>query len=390
MSAYVNMKRRFSFLLFWSALIAAPTYAQSLEEEANDIPGLEYLYELVYRDSTFGGGLRDILPEGYVTPEELKMISNEELSLELSRKNGLLSGKGDFSFRFAPSFGKQKQIDSTIVSVQTRFGSIPVFVDVIRWETVDGMIAPGIIYDITDVSVKSKPKIICAIIFLDGINNRLLPNGSLVMRRQTAASELCSSVPFRNQRNTVSGTAFALSDSSVCTAYHYGFTPNKIAFVFYYTTDDDFRDTIPANRVFLPKRVISYSTAEKNDYVVYSLDRKLPKIYSPVNVSTGIAKKGDPVYMIGHPNRWPLKISFNAKVMASRGHKIFTSLSKMNFNSGSPVFKGDTHELVGMLINGGSEDFRKTRQGCKTFFFENYSDYVASIYVPIQTILLGK
>ena len=102
------------------------------------------------------------------------------------------------------------------------------------------------------------------------------------------------------------------------------------------------------------------------DYALIQLDRKVAGHKALAVNRTSTLKKGDAVFVIGHPVGLPLKVASGATVRDAAPDGYFvTDLDTFGGNSGSPVFNAKTRLVEGILVRG-DEDFIKTPAGCNT------------------------
>jgi V8-like Glu-specific endopeptidase len=102
------------------------------------------------------------------------------------------------------------------------------------------------------------------------------------------------------------------------------------------------------------------------DYAVVQLDRKVTG-RKPLAVNKGAAlKKGDGIFVIGHPVGLPVKLAGSAKVRDfSKAGYFVADLDTFGGNSGSAVFNAKTKKIEGILVRG-DEDFLDSPAGCTT------------------------
>lgn len=172
---------------------------------------------------------------------------------------------------------------------------------------------------------------------------------------------LCSGEQYRNQVSLGVGTAFITGEDEMITAAHvFEGNIDDYLIIFNFETinkADAVTPVIAERNVFHIKEVISEDT--ELDVVRFRVDKKLRT--APLKISSrGKLKKGEGVYMIGHPLGLPKKVALNAHVAKNNhAHYFFSTLDAYQGNSGSPVFSLKTHEVVGILVSG-SQDFRWT------------------------------
>jgi len=102
------------------------------------------------------------------------------------------------------------------------------------------------------------------------------------------------------------------------------------------------------------------------DYALVQLDRKVTG-RKPLAVNKGAAlKKGDGIFVIGHPVGLPVKLAGSAKVRDfSKSGYFVADLDTFGGNSGSAVFNTKTKKIEGILVRG-DEDFLDSPAGCTT------------------------
>lgn len=102
------------------------------------------------------------------------------------------------------------------------------------------------------------------------------------------------------------------------------------------------------------------------DYALIQLDRKVAG-HEALAVNRSITlKRGDAIFVIGHPVGLPLKVTDGATVRdtAPAGYFV-TDLDTFGGNSGSPVFNAKTKLVEGILVRG-DKDFIQSPAGCNT------------------------
>jgi len=161
-----------------------------------------------------------------------------------------------------------------------------------------------------------------------------------------------------------------ITDEAKCadTKFVFGFSVNK--------QDSPAAGAIPLGEVYSCKKIIKRQLGpEPNadnpqgaglgaDYALVQLDRKVRghKVLD-VNRQQKL-KKGDPMFVIGHPVGLPLKLADGATVRDPEPKGYFVAdLDTYGGNSGSPVFNSVTKLIEGILVRGDT-DFERTPQGC--------------------------
>ncbi len=102
------------------------------------------------------------------------------------------------------------------------------------------------------------------------------------------------------------------------------------------------------------------------DYALIKLDRKVPN-HRPLPVNRGAKlKRGDGIFVIGHPVGLPVKLAGYATVRDfSKVGYFVADLDTFGGNSGSAVFNVKTKKIEGILVRG-DEDFLDSPAGCTT------------------------
>ncbi len=170
---------------------------------------------------------------------------------------------------------------------------------------------------------------------------------------------LCDAEPFGDQPTVGVGTAFLVGSDSFCTARHvFDMAPEKYAVVFGFETISKhgvYKSVLHKNNVYFVEGFVSGGVDEELDIAVFKVDR--PTDLVPLKWSSTVSlKQGTPVYTIGNPLGLPTKVAVNASILDNSDyHYLFTSVDAYRGNSGSPVFRLDTHEVIGVLVAGEPE-----------------------------------
>lgn len=98
------------------------------------------------------------------------------------------------------------------------------------------------------------------------------------------------------------------------------------------------------------------------DWALVKLDRPTAGREAVTLSQTG-ARRDDLVYVLGHPCGLPLKYVPEEPVTKVDPAFFSAELSVYGGNSGSPVFSGDTHDVVGIAVRGDMQDFRWSGDG---------------------------
>lgn len=172
---------------------------------------------------------------------------------------------------------------------------------------------------------------------------------------------LCPNEQYRNQVSLGVGTAFIIGEDEMVTASHVfegDIDEYLIIFNFEIINKADAVTPIISERnVYHITEVLSED--QELDVVKFRVNKPLKAPALKLSNQKRL-KRGEGVYMIGHPSGLPKKVALNARVNKdNHSHYFFSTLDAYQGNSGSPVFSLKTHEVVGILVSG-SQDFRWT------------------------------
>jgi S1-C subfamily serine protease len=173
-------------------------------------------------------------------------------------------------------------------------------------------------------------------------------------RKLKVAYKLCPGEAFAEQPVVGMGTAFVTGKRQMLTAAHV-FTgpPDDYAVIFGFeilNKTGAYQRLISVDSVYFPKKIIKQSV--ELDIKLFEVDRD---IKAPALKWSTISQLplGEPVYMLGHPYGLPKKVAANASIQDNSGLGYFyTTLDAFAGNSGSPVFRLQTNELIGILVSG--------------------------------------
>lgn len=172
-------------------------------------------------------------------------------------------------------------------------------------------------------------------------------------------------------------TGFLVEEDVIATAAHcvqgYPLSGFRFVFGFYCTGSHSPASQVPNDRIYQATGIIRsvYDPMGTGaDWALVKLDRKVEG-----QAIAKLAKENisldQQVYTLGHPCGLPLKFSRGAQVHKMNRAYFSANLSVYSGNSGSPVFNSDTHEVVGIVVRGDSQDFRWTGKGWRSIVFPN-------------------
>ena len=168
--------------------------------------------------------------------------------------------------------------------------------------------------------------------------------------------KLCPGQAFATQPVAGEGTAFIITEKKFMTAAHVLTEPStNYAVVFGFemiNRTGAYEAYIPASNIYDVSRITLKD--DNSDIAVFETDRQINR--KPLVISKASVVKGNEVYMIGYPSGLPQKIAMNASVSDETNFLFFyTTLDAFQGNSGSPVFDFKSHEIIGILVSGGTD-----------------------------------
>ena len=177
---------------------------------------------------------------------------------------------------------------------------------------------------------------------------------------------LCEGEPYREQPIGAFCSGSLVGKDLVMTAGHCikseaDCAGTKFVFGFAQKAAGDRPGSAPSADVYGCRKIVkrflaSGSGALGPDYALVQLDRPAEgRVPLPVERASGL-KKGDPVFVIGHPSGLPVKVAGGAAVRdPSPAGYFVANLDTYGGNSGSPVFNGRTGLIEGILVRGEND-----------------------------------
>ncbi|MBA3238306.1 MAG: HEAT repeat domain-containing protein [Parachlamydiaceae bacterium] len=203
---------------------------------------------------------------------------------------------------------------------------------------------------------------------------------------------------FRNEYAAGFGTAFLVGKQLALTAAHcvcqmdsgelntrliqatrlvFGFHDvKKNRYDYFFKENQVFKVTVIAHQYF---RLRGKNTgfSEWTDWALLKLDKEVSYPPLPLNLTEKISNNIE-LYMLGHPNGLPLKLTYNGRVRGNAEADFFDcDLDAFAGNSGSFVANKSTHEVEGILCDG-TKDYEITQ------------DYRGSGKIRIQACRITK
>ncbi len=216
------------------------------------------------------------------------------------------------------------------------------------------------IYNESDNSLIDLSKSVAAMVHRKEIGAfRFLNNQSY--RDMPKKYEICSDERFINQKAIASCSGSLIAPDKIITASHC--VPDekecsRYRWVFdYKMLDANTLDASYKNNVYECKKILASSVPSRFDYAIIQLDRPvLDRLPLKISFEKLPVSDQNEIAVIGYPSGLPMKIADNAFVKAHSKNGYLTNLDTYGGNSGSPVFKKSTGEIIGILLKG-QDDF---------------------------------
>ncbi|OIQ17578.1 MAG: hypothetical protein BM556_12310 [Bacteriovorax sp. MedPE-SWde] len=189
----------------------------------------------------------------------------------------------------------------------------------------------------------------------------------------------CDDMQFREQPTAASCTGFLIAEDMLVTAGHcvvrrgqkvenkqtYSCKNNKWVFGYETASEKDGKLKFAKDDVYECAEVIAGEYSELRDYAIVKLTKKtVGKTPVKLDAEKDNYKKGEDIFVVGHPSGLPMKIAAGAEVMVNQDESRFlTNLDTFAGNSGSPIFNfwGD---VIGILVSGETDYYYDYTRGC--------------------------
>lgn len=223
-------------------------------------------------------------------------------------------------------------------------------------------------YEIEDESIKKNSRCVAAICMASHLED--IGNGcsQIKVKPYGTAFNLCRDEPFYRQP-TAAGplcTGFLVNRDTLVTAGHFVDENrlNSLRFFFGFKMSDHSTPVlcVPNENIYKGIKLIGrkYNFKSKDsDWAVVKLDREVSGQTLAV-LSRAPVSNGQAAYTIGHPLGLPLKYAPGTCIDDVHETCFSARLDLYSGNSGSPIFDGNTHEVIGIVVRGYRMDLRWT------------------------------
>ena len=233
-------------------------------------------------------------------------------------------------------------------------------------------------FGIKDDKVRKNIDSVAAVMLTDNLSEEKKGIFEIKVKNYGEVFNLWDGEIFRNQPISAGPmcTGFLVEKDVIATAAHFikGKNVKDLRFAFGY------RMLSPKSPVIrIPKKDIYegieikdhvLSRSDGTDYALVKLNREV-ECRELLKLSPDEISKTCEIYILGHPCGLPLKYAPGAKVRHFNDISFAADLDVYMGNSGSPVFNSETHEVIGMLVRGDTQDFRWTGKGWASVVYPN-------------------
>jgi V8-like Glu-specific endopeptidase len=182
----------------------------------------------------------------------------------------------------------------------------------------------------------------------------------------------CASEKFAEQPTVANCSGFLVAKNKIVTAGHCitseaDCKSNSWVFDYKVSYSSQGEVIVDNSKVYKCKSIISRSLdgSTQNDYALIELEESVEDRKPLKFRTTGKAKVGDSLVVIGHPTGLPTKIAAGAEIRTI-GDVFFTAnLDTYGGNSGSAVFNATTGVVEGILVRGDTDYVWSSSQGCQ-------------------------
>jgi len=234
-------------------------------------------------------------------------------------------------------------------------------------------------FEIENEQIKKNADCVAAICKRDNLIDEKNGYSTLKVKDYGEVFNLCEQEPFRDQPSVAgwSCSGFLVKEDIIATA---GYCVREgpvtdLRIVFGYKMSGSTRPVIriAKKNIYKGVKIIHkcYNpTGNGSNWALVQLDRKV--VGQPIaRVSEKEIFCDQPVYVIGHPLGLPLKYAPGARVRGIKENFFAADLDVYMGNGGSPVFNGDTHEVIGIVVHGDTRDFRWTGKCLTSVIYPN-------------------
>lgn len=221
-------------------------------------------------------------------------------------------------------------------------------------------------YEIDDQHIKRNADCVAAVCMKSDLMDMKNGTSKIKVKNYGITFNLCQREPFHHHPAAVGPlcSGFLVKEDMVVTASHFVNKGNlkALRFVFGFKMKDI---STPVSRVsneniYKGAAIVARKynrNGDGSDWAVVKLDRKV-RGQAVAKLSKKPVFSDQPAYAIGYPMGLPLKYAPGICVCDVNKACFSARLDIYSGNSGSPIFDGNTHEVIGMAVRGYQIDFR--------------------------------
>ena len=185
-----------------------------------------------------------------------------------------------------------------------------------------------------------------------------------------AAEKLCEEEPFYSEPVAAACSGFLVGADKIVTAAHCVNTKKtckNFKYVFGWNNNLENTKKIPSENIYSCSKLVEskYSYNGGPDWAIIKLDREVvgrtPFTLDIYDVEIG----KEEVSVIGHPSGIPAKIAPGGLVRSIGDHYFMASTDTYRGNSGGPVVRAGTTNVVGILVQGEADYEIDRTRGCR-------------------------
>ncbi len=182
---------------------------------------------------------------------------------------------------------------------------------------------------------------------------------------------LCPEERFINEPTLSNCSGIIWSENYVITAGHCinskSCKNTYIVTNYFLKSTSDTISTISSKNVYRCSEVVARSNSNSLDYAIIKLDRPAQD-FNRIKLENPSLNEGGKVYALGFPSGLPLKFSGYGEVQSLHSNFFSANISGFEGNSGSPVFKEETNELIGLYVRGEKDYIWDRNRRCNKAF----------------------
>ncbi|MCX6580005.1 MAG: serine protease [Candidatus Aminicenantes bacterium] len=223
-------------------------------------------------------------------------------------------------------------------------------------------------YEIEDEQIKKNADCVAAVCMKNNLVDMKNGFSEIEVKNFGRTFNLCQREPFHHHP-TAAGpmcSGFLVKEDTIATAAHFVHENNlkDLCFVFGFKMVDISTPVIqlPNENIYKGIEIVDRKYNDKvngADWALVKLDRRVFG-QTVAKLSEKAISNHYPAYVLGHPMGLPLKFAPGICLDDVNDACFSAQLDMYSGNSGSPIFDGNTHEAIGIVVRGYQKDLRCT------------------------------